>query len=476
MCDLHRDEEKGVPHGGINELVDELTVALASARIYGASHPRVESALTSLERSVEALVAKDGPQPIVLGAAQGVLFYLQRPLLGASLSSAKLIEALTLCHAGALSLDPRAERHEWRALIEILAKNRRGFPSLEEANKTLASRGCKWVELLPEFRSAGAVAASLEPRLRPAPTAPDKGSPRQRFKVPLELYQQTVVLLQESSARASQRETLDLDRARGFVEAILSNLSKDAPGMLRLARYERYDAYTFGHSIRVCFLALDFAATLCTDEDLLLRIGLAALLHDIGKARVPFEVLHSTTRLTPEERRVMALHTDHGGEILLATAECDPMAVASAVGHHQTLDGGGYPKTLHDVRQSAATRIVKICDVFEALTAVRPYKARMSAPKAFRIMQGMHGHFDPDLLRLFMRFTGIYPTGTTVSLAGGEQACVLRQTGHPLAPVIRLELDELGAALPEDPDLVHDLSSPEAAGRWRITGIVDSAA
>ena len=246
--------------------------------------------------------------------------------------------------------------------------------------------------------------------------------------------------------------------------------------MLGLSRYERYDAYTFGHSIRVCFLALNFAATLYAREEMLLRIGLAALMHDIGKARVPYEVLHSTSRLSQEERVLMNLHTNHGGEILLAAHDVDPLVVASAFGHHQTLDGGGYPTTSHPVRQSASTCIVKICDVFEALTAVRPYKPRMSAAKAFQVMLTMKGHFEPHLLRKFMKFTGIYPTGTILRLSSGEQACVLRQTADPLAPIVRIEVDDLGAALQADPDLVHDLSSRNAAARWSIAGVVDSAA
>ncbi len=476
MCDLHREEEQDKPRCGIAELVDELTVALTNSRIYGEGHPRVESSIASLRHSVEALANADGPRPIVLGTSQGFLFYRQKPLLGASLSSAKIIEALTLCHAGALSIDPRAQRYELKELVDLLAKNKKGYANLQEANDDLAQRECKLIEFLPEFQSADQSMSAGEFRPRPLLGDLEEGQPKARFKVPLELYQQTVVLLQESATRACQRENIDLDQTKGFVEAILANLSKDAPSMLGLSRYERYDAYTFGHSIRVCFLALNFAATLYEREEILLRIGMAALMHDIGKARVPYEVLHSTARLSHEERALMNLHTNHGGEILLATTDVDPLVVASAFGHHQTLDGGGYPTTLHPVRQSASTCIVKICDVFEALTAVRPYKPRMSAAKAFQVMLTMKGHFDPQLLRKFMKFTGIYPTGTIVRLSSGEQACVLSQTADPLAPLVRIEVDDLGAALKVDPELVHDLSSKNAAARWSIAGVVESAA
>ena len=476
MCDLHREEEHGEPRCGINELVDELTVALSNARIYGSGHPRAELSIATLRHNVAALAKSDGPSPIVLGSAEGFLFYRQKPLVGVSLSSAKILTALELCHSGGLSIDPRAQDHELRELVGLLAKNRQGYASLREANADLIQRGVKLIEFLPRFRSADAALTAADCSLQALPEAEHEAQQPVRLKLPLELYQQTVVLLQEAAARVCHGDNIDIDRTKGYVEAILSNLSKDPASMMGLSRYERYDAYTFGHSIRVCFLALHFAATLFEHEEVLLRIGLAALLHDIGKARVPFEVLHSTSRLSHEERALMNLHSNHGGEILLAVPDVDPMAVAIALGHHQTIDGAGYPRTIHAVRQSAGTCIVKICDVYEALTAVRPYKPRMSPAKAYQVMLSMKGHFDPTLLRLFMKFTGIYPVGTMVRLSRGEQARVLSQTGDPLAPVVRIEVDDLGAELEQDSELVHDLSSEASAAQWSIVGAVDSAA
>jgi HD-GYP domain-containing protein (c-di-GMP phosphodiesterase class II) len=214
----------------------------------------------------------------------------------------------------------------------------------------------------------------------------------------------------------------------------------DPKAMLSLARYEQYDAFTFGHSIRVCFLALDFARTMTQDEALLQRIGLAALLHDVGKAWVPFEILHAKGRLSPEERAEMERHTTYGAEILLGAEACDPLAVATAFGHHRMRQGGGYPRTIHEARQSTVLKIVKICDVYEALTAVRPYKPRMSPTRAYRLMLSMEGHFDRALLRHFISTNGFYPTGGRVRLSTGDTARVSRQTADPCRPVVDIEV------------------------------------
>src|SRR5262249_17314636 len=144
--------------------------------------------------------------------------------------------------------------------------------------------------------------------------------------------------------------------------------------------------------IRVCLMALNYARAFTNDQEFLLRVGSAALLHDVGKARVPFEVLHCKGRLSAEHRREMERHPELGAEILLDSKGVDPMAVTAAFGHHKTTSYGGYPKTLHQAQLSTVTKIVKVCDVFESLTAVRPYKPAMSPVRAYRIMMSMQGH------------------------------------------------------------------------------------
>lgn len=167
----------------------------------------------------------------------------------------------------------------------------------------------------------------------------------------------------------------------------------------------------------------------------------------------------------------MNKHVTHGGEILLEQADPDPLAVATAFGHHQTLDGSGYPTTLHPVRQGLGTRIIKICDVYEALTAVRPYKARMSPWRAYRVMLSMKGHFDLGLLRRFIEVNGLFPVGSLVRLANGEHARVLGPSGDPLAPRVRIESDGPGGPLACDGRQESELPDAER----RVVEILEAA-
>jgi putative nucleotidyltransferase with HDIG domain len=231
-----------------------------------------------------------------------------------------------------------------------------------------------------------------------------------------------------------------------------------------MVRYERYDAYTFGHSMRVCALALSFASELTKDQRLLLRIGTAALLHDIGKAGIAPEVLHHRGRLDPEQRQEMERHAELGSAILLEQPVVDEIAVTVSHGHHRNLDGTGYPADWLSTQHSMVTRLVRICDVYEALTAVRPYKGAMSPTKAFRVMLDSPGTFDPVLLRRFIATVGCYPAGNEIELSDKSIARVVRQTRDLRRPVVALERADTGEGLHEPDRRTIDLSAPEHHG------------
>ena len=125
------------------------------------------------------------------------------------------------------------------------------------------------------------------------------------------------------------------------------------------------------------------------------------------------------------------------------------MSIATAFGHHRTMDFAGYPKTIHEYRQSMVTRIVKICDVYEALTAARPYKRPITPTRAYRIMVGMGNHFDLRLLRKFIEVNGVFPNGQLLEMSSGEVARVQQQGSKLLLPTVEMIMDLEGNPLSE---------------------------
>jgi putative nucleotidyltransferase with HDIG domain len=440
MCQMHHQlagETKSTV--GVSDFVEELVVAATSMRVYYHDHPRVLESIDALVRGFDLLLERMEVERIELGVADGYLFVGRSPLLGASLAAARIITPLTEIESGGIAFSRGACAEDFVVLVRLLGRQRFDEAGYQDANHELTEAGCTAIELLPPYQDG----RQLEGRREGGALAPgdDFDLPERgllSLDIPVRLYQDVVDHLQDAMINACNGEVFDLARTQGCVEGIIKRLDEDSKSILSISRYEQYDAFTFGHSIRVALLALNFARAFQIDEPLMQRIGTAALMHDIGKARVPFQILHSKGRLNDSERQEMNKHTVHGAEILLELGDADPMAVTSAFGHHRA-QCGGYPELLHDAHLSMGTKIVKICDVFEALTAVRPYKDRMSPIRAYRIMMSMQDHFDTALLRKFIDVTGIYTVGGRVRLSNGEIARVHCQSDLLELPVVDVE-------------------------------------
>lgn len=467
MCELDQYEEHTETDlRGINGFVDELVIAITQRRIYWDGHPRVVDALKLAWSTLrEELTSTDEPR-LELGAADGYLFHERQALRGVSLSARRLLDPLDAMGSGGLRISRVVEMHELVTLTSLLAHADPELRDIHAANQWLRENGVVAIELLPPYVPEPEELGEDEQERTQTDT---------QIQVPVQLYQSMVYVLQDAMLKACRGSGFNSHQMKGLVHGVLSQLAGDPRSMLSVGRYDRYDAFTFGHSIRVCLLALHFARSLTQDERILQRVGMAALLHDLGKAWVPFEILHHRGSLSPEQRAEMNRHCEHGAEILLGMADGDPMAVASAFGHHRRGITGGYPQTLHGWQVSVGTRIVKICDVYEALTAVRPYKAGMSPTRAYRIMLSMRGHFDLPLLRRFIEVNGIYPVGSRVRLDTGEIARVEQQTDVLTQPVVSVETAPDGELLPLDHIHTVDLRTDWRDRPREIGGLLEDA-
>ncbi|MFO1054744.1 MAG: HD domain-containing protein [Planctomycetota bacterium] len=416
------------------EIVDDLAAALVNARIYRPDHPRVLESAGTVHGFVASLSASDG-DTLRLSVAADMLVHRGHPLIGASVTASRLIQALEMRQSGGFEIDRDADTRQIAALLAELAARRGSDGDWRTVNARLELSCCPNVRLLPPF----VIGAAPVSRSTPGTVV-----------APLRFYQSCMDVLQDVTISICHGGRIEFGSVHSHAEAVLRRLESDEGPFLNLSRQDQYDAFTFGHSVRVAVLAMNFARHLTDDHDLLVRIGTAALLHDCGKSLVPFEILHSRKALGPDERREMGKHTSYGAEILLDHDGADPLAIAAAFGHHRSCNGGGYPRAVPRHRNLLATEIVKICDVYEALTAARPYKRPMSPMKAYRVMMSMDVHLDRALLRRFIETNGIYPVGQLVRLESGECARVLAQNGELLLPAVRIETDPVGVVLPED--------------------------
>ncbi len=288
---------------------------------------------------------------------------------------------------------------------------------------------------------AATAAAAAAPGRFSAPTPPPARppSPTPTHAMGEELRQAAAICQRARTAvvamfgEARMGRAISTDQCAALVEEVTSSVFRNPDALVSLARLKTRDDYTYLHSVAVCALMVSLGRQIGLDEDACRQAGLAGLVHDIGKAAMPLEVLNKPGKLTENEFQIMRAHPVRGHEMLSETAGATQAMLDVALYHHERMDGKGYPQQLAEGGLSQVVRMGAICDVYDAITSNRPYKAGWDPGESIARMASWSGHFDPTLFAAFVRGLGIYPVGSLVKLASGKLAVVVEQ--NPLKPV-----------------------------------------
>ena len=206
-----------------------------------------------------------------------------------------------------------------------------------------------------------------------------------------------------------------------------------------------YDEYTYHHCLSVACLSIAIGTALNLDEEKLQKLGLSALLHDIGKTMVGIDIINKPTRLTTEEFELVKMHPTLGGDYLRKHQLCNMDVYNGVLTHHEKFDGTGYPLKLKGENIPLFGRIISVADVYDALTSNRSYRKSLLTHEAFEyILGGVGTLFDETIVKAFTRAVAPYPIGTLVSLSNGQTGLVVGiNEDFPLRPeIINLETNE----------------------------------
>lgn len=212
-------------------------------------------------------------------------------------------------------------------------------------------------------------------------------------------------------SHAASSMSVDRQQVEAVVDVVDQLLFTRPASVLNLTKLKTKDETSFQHSVAVCALVGLFARHLKLDSSLVRILSVGGLLHDIGKIRIPTAILTKTDKLTDQEMAVMQTHPREGFAMLARTKSLPEIVGKICLHHHEKLDGSGYPDGLKDGQIGAAARIVAICDVFDALTSVRPYKKGFTPEAAAEMMETWIGHFDRALLKQFFDCMGLKWSG-----------------------------------------------------------------
>lgn len=223
---------------------------------------------------------------------------------------------------------------------------------------------------------------------------------------------------------------IDIKEVKATVSECVRSILRNPDAMLWMAKLRTKDFYTSDHSLNVGLLAIAFGRHLGASEEDLNKLGIAGMLHDVGKMQTPTDILLKETKLNDEEFQLMKMHAQNGRDILLAHRNIYHGAIDVAYGHHENLDGSGYPRGIRSGGITDFTRIVALCDVYDAITSDRIYKKGASSLNALKIIQDQTGKkFDVKLAQEFVDCIGLYPPGSVVELHTGEVGIVI-STNH----------------------------------------------
>lgn len=274
-----------------------------------------------------------------------------------------------------------------------------------------------------------------------------------------ETYRQTVDTMEEvvDSVHEDRRNGDELNQLKPYIGKFMDFMDESPTSISVLTQIERFDQSTFDHSVNVSILSLVYGHFKGFDEDELFELGFGALLHDIGKTKLSRKIIQKEDDLTEKEWEIVRKHPEKGRDILRQN-DFSQSTQKIALQHHQHPGEGGYPDEDSDIHPYA--RIVSVVDVYEALTADRPYRDPMNPLRAYSVLKDeFYNHEETrSILEDLIQCMGLFPVGCLVELSNGDIAVVLENHPEnlhfPLVKVIATSAD-VTIQDPYDVDLEH---------------------
>ncbi len=419
--------------------------ALRAAALYPPDHPAIHTPLRELATGL-AMLLRDRDK-VALGVVDDVLVLDEMPFYDAPSRFRAVSDTLEVHRLESILFQRGLVLGELVSLLQVLA------PRNQE-----------------DEQSALEAATGFEmPHIHLCERVDDTGDPR---AIAQRTYERTLAIVVDLATEIRMGRIPSSGHATQVVNTMRDLVLADESALLGLALLKNYDDYTYTHSVNVAIFALSFGRFQGLDGEDLQRLGLAGLLHDLGKVRTAEAIIKKPGTLTSEEFRIMQRHPELGAEIVEQMQGIDAETGDLVLHHHVRADGTGYPRLRAGQEIHPHGQIVAIVDCYDALTTTRSYQKARHPSEAVQILRQLGGTaYDRAQIEAFVALIGTYPVGELVRLSTNELAVVSHRGDlDATAPRVKIVTDSRGVVLHQP--LECDLSSEPDGGRL-IVGIAD---
>jgi putative nucleotidyltransferase with HDIG domain len=253
-------------------------------------------------------------------------------------------------------------------------------------------------------------------------------------------YAESLALTEQTFDDVASGRGMNLMTVREIVELLVRKVAGSSAALGQILAVKLYENLTYCHSVNVATLSLLIGRQLGFDAAMTSALGEAALLHDIGKTRIPLEVLRKPGALDKRERKMMEAHTTFGAEILVEVGGLQPLTPTVALEHHRSITAGGYPEVEEGAVPHYLSQIVSVADIYEAITGARSYQDPGTPDQACLVLARLAGtKLNTALVKAFVNVVTFFPLGSVVRTDRDEVGVVVRTNPtEPLHPVIAL--------------------------------------
>ena len=435
--------------------------ALRAIKLYPAEHTAVRKTLAELAQLADEIVAREHELDLRIS---GEFLFLNATRLRLDLTNyASFGYWLRVCKGagiGSMKVHHGASSRDWLVFLSMLDE------TSEEAND---SRIYEIIERLART-NVGNIEVS------PPVQDDDSEFTEESRKAATRTYNQSVAVSKEVMTSVRMGRTPSIKKIKRVVQGIVDQILNEETSLIGLTAIRDYDEYTFTHSVNVCIFAVALGRRLGLTKIQLFDLGLSALMHDVGKSRVPLGFLHKTEQLSEEEWLRIAAHPWLGVLTLFQLRgqqeDVSYRAMTVAYEHHMRNDLSGYPRPVRERAISMTSRIVAVVDGYDAATTRRVYQTVPYAPSA--VLQEMRDNpkrgLDQIVVKAFINLLGIYPVGTLVVLDTFELAVVYSANPRSDAlsrPIVKIVSDAHGNMLHPAPEV--DLAQADSFGDYPRT-------